>query len=489
MQLKVFLYLPILFFFLPAFSFWLPGLNKAYSFFFLFLYIALFIMFYTSPKRIIKRTISVVKSTPLKYFAIVLLLISVNGLMHFYMGQKFLLSSIRSTIMQIFLCVIPVLIYYINVIEDYISYKKFLKWFFFLYWIVLILGFISFVGELLNISIITIIFDFFANARILSFEQNNIIAQANSYAVNNIPRLDNLFEEPSWYARYIFIFLPLIYSIADCKNKIFKRNNLNIIVKKTIVPFSWLSLVLTFSPIFIVFGIIITLVYYRDKIIDKLKQNPLIFIFSIFVIIILGTLLKQTDCSNIPVISRIITAFSTHSMYEFVQESSSLANRIICYINTFCIFLQHPFVGMGIGNLANTMLDQFYNSPVPLTLETIGHISRANSLGKGVQYNGGYIYVFLAENGIFITLIYLYFWKNLYSKLHRLSKFLNKNDFINAMNKGLCGCISGFVILFLYDYNFANLELYIVLVLSILLLYENKKRIVVTQMENNERIE
>ena len=76
---------------------------------------------------------------------------------------------------------------------------------------------------LLNIEIINNIFDFFANARIIAFEKQGFFQQASGYFAFGLPRLDNLAEEPSFYAQFLFIFLPFIYGIASLKSQIYNN--------------------------------------------------------------------------------------------------------------------------------------------------------------------------------------------------------------------------------------------------------------------------
>ena len=210
-NIKWLLYLPILFFFLPGFAFYLPGLKGIYKFFYISLYFSLVAIFILDRKYLINKFISICKKTPLIYFVIFLLFITLNSLIISIFGITTISQTIRSIIMQIILCILPTIGYFIYVIQKHLGLKNFIKIFMFYFWTNLILGFIAYLGRWFDISVINELFDFFNNARILDMLHEGTAEQTSeTYFIGK--RLCGLFEEPGYLGQFLFIFLPFVYT-------------------------------------------------------------------------------------------------------------------------------------------------------------------------------------------------------------------------------------------------------------------------------------
>lgn len=414
-NIKPLILIPLILFFLPAFALYIPGFNGVYLFFYFTIYLCLIIFLLKDNNIFIKNLINIIKNTPLKYLTLTFILIIINSLFVALIGVSSFGQSIRSIIIRLFLAIIPIILFYCYTLTKYISLKKFIKIFLFLYWLNLIIGFIAYLGQFFDIEIINNIFDFFANARLLSEMHGDIqLIQVSNYEAFGLPRLDNLHEEPSYYAQFLFLFLPFAYSYGKTKVKIYKNIFLNLLIKKTLIPFTWLSLILTFSPIFLIFGILITIIYFYKEILYLIRKY---FIFLTMVIFTILFLISRIDLSE-TYLSRILNVLTNiKSFDDFILVEPSLATRIVSYINTFCLFLKNFFVGVGIGNIPNLIDEQYLTSPVSLTPEIISKNNMLINTSKGFC-NIGFIYAYLAENGIVITSILIFFY-------YKIIKYLN----------------------------------------------------------------
>ena len=420
-NIKFLIYLPIIFFFLPAFSFFIPGLHGVYSYFFITLYITVILMFLIDTKYVIDKLIQICRITPMKYFILSLIFATLSSIALSLLGVTSFSITLRSFILRIILCILPLFIYFICILDKYISLKKFIKIFLFLLWIDLIIVFFAYIGQFFNISIINDLFDFFANARHLSTKYGAIDMQASLYEANNLPRLDNLFEEPAMYAQFLFLCLPIIYAFSNTKLKIFKNVVFNKIFKITFIPFCWISIILTLSPIFLILSLLITIIYYWKSIFIFTKKY-LIFIFTCMFGLILY--IKTIDFSDTYIARIINIMLNVRSFNDFILIEPSLATRVISYINIFAIFLKNPLLGVGMGNISNAsiMYPQFLNSPVPFTSEIIFKTQMLLKTENKVFLNVNFLYTLLAEIGIIAASFFIYFYYLLIKKIYIIRK-------------------------------------------------------------------
>lgn len=440
--------LPLIFFFLPSFIFWVPCLNAGYLYFYLFLYIALLILFITDNKNMIIKLYNVYKSTPIKILILGIFLAILNSVFLSIVGITTFGQTIRTIILRIILCYGAFFVYYIYIIGKYITYEKFIKLFIFLYWTILVLGFVLYLAQLLNISFINSIFDVFTNARVLrdQFIYNNTLL-VHGTQTRGLPRLSNLYEEPSFYARFLFIFLPFVNSMASVKSKIFANTLFDRLVKITLVPFTWISLLLIQSPIYFIFFIVITFLYYNKLIIKILKKYGIYIIISFLLLIICLLLINVEDTF----LNRIIKVLCSLKSFElFIQADLSLGTRIINFIHTLHIFGNYPYTGVGMGNVEKYQLIQILHSNLPITPEMISRVNVALQTNGNLQFNTSLAYQVLASHGIFISLIFLYFHVKLFLELKKISK-IYFNELFNANLKGLKWCWLCITILFFYQ--------------------------------------
>lgn len=469
-NIKWLLYLPILFFFLPGFSFYLPGLKGIYKFFYISLYFSIVIIFIMDRKYFINKLISVCKKTPLIYFVVFLLFIALNSLILSLFGITTISQTIRSITIQIILCILPTIIYFIYIIKKHLGLVRFIKIFMFLFWLNLILGFIAYIGRWFDISVINGLFDFFNNARILDMLHQGTAEQTSEmYFLGK--RLCGLFEEPGYLGQFLFIFLPFVYTFSGTKVKLYNNNIFNKIFKITLVPLTWTNIILTLSPITLVFAGIISFIYYFKQILNLIKKYYIVIIVLISLII---AIVIKIDFSE-TYIARIINVITNiHSFEEFILIEPSLATRVASYINEFQIFLHHPFTGIGIGNLRNLMYAQFLNSPVALTPEIIGRTNLNIQMGGGASFISGFTYALLAENGIFAYSIFVCFYVKTFYFINKFKNTSNNYFFEYLIFKSLFYTMFCLFILSFYNLNLLSQYLHLIIVISVISIYSLK---------------
>lgn len=481
-KINKFLLLPVIFLFMPSFVFYVPALGSIYLWFFIILYIFLFLLIFLDNTKIISKFKEVIKTTPLKYYMFCLLFMILNSLFLVFCGSVSKAQIIRSIIMQIGLFILPILIYFTYIIDKYISYENFMRFFIILFWCNLVLGFVCYLGQLFSVDIINNIISVFINKRSVFHGItgiDSITAETSNYVAFNMPRLSNLFEEPSYYGIFLTVFMPLIYSISSTTSYISKNKNLNFIIKMTLIPFTWLNLILTLSPIYLIFGILITTIFYFKEIILLFKKYfiyilPLLFIF--FNIIVILSLFNVIDLSNtyLSRIQNILVNINNLSIDKLIEIESSLAERIITYINMLCVFFNHIYTGVGFGHLSQHLQVQLIHSPVPLTIQmyTVLRISMQN--GTPHVYTPGFIYILLAEHGLFIFSLFAYFNYQLYKAFNYFidQKKLLIDDILYKSLVGLKFSFIGIIITYLYNSAFTQLEIYMYYFMSIALIYK-----------------
>lgn len=468
LSLKPFLYLPIILFFFPQFVFALPGLKGTYLYFFIVLYVLLGFLLYKDRTKVISSFINFIKLTPFKCYSIALIATIFSTLCASFIGLTTFSQSIHSIIFQILLYILPIFIYFSHVIDRYIAYDDFIKFFAILLWINLILGFIAFIGQLFDITIINSIFDFFANSRILKVNMG-IDAQINvsNYMAFGLPRLDNLQEEPSYYARFLYLFLPFVYSFSNNQYEIAKNKNIDNFIHITFIPFTWINLILTFSPLYLVLGLIISIIYYFREVVILIKKY---FLFILITIILMLGLLSSIDLSE-TYLSRIINILvNIHSFADFIIIEPSLATRIVTFVNTFCIFLHHPIWGIGLGNVQSYVYNQYLQSPLPLTPEIIQKTTTTIVTTGYAFFMPNYITAILAESGIFVFCIYVYYYSKLFkivSKLNKICKCITINSNLLIV-KAIKTSLIGLFIIFFYEMPVLRLELFCIVIIALL---------------------
>lgn len=480
-NLKNLIFLPLLFLFLPSFNFSLPGI-KTFEYYFLSLYIAIITLLVVDFDYTINKILKIIKFTPFKYYVIFWILLFINSLCLSFWGITTILFTLSAILFKLFLGIAPSIIYFICLIKKYLSFAKFIKIFLFLFWLNLVFGFIAYIGRYFDISIINTFFDVFANSRLIGHEFSTFAPNAALYFQFG-KRLTALHAEPGFLAEFLFIFLPFVYTFGNTKLKMYKNKIFNFIFKKTLILFTWVNIILTKSPIMLIASLLITIIFYYKSLIKYSVKYfyILVIVFSCLPFLILGinfldiisidTIIKD---SYIIRVLNVITSLKSYDM--FVTIEPSLATRVTSFINEICIFIQYPFTGVGINNIGNYIYNQLLISPVPLTEEIISRNQDAIRLGRTAFCNRGFIYTLLAENGLFLTFLYVFFYIKTFLNLNKIyNKFYYMFNLyeLNILKSLLYSLIALFI-LFIYDLNLTNKYLNLLLSLSFLFIFYMK---------------
>lgn len=378
--------------------FWSTGIplgNVILPFSLILTYFILF-LYSTKFRQFLNIVFKIIKETPLKYL---LLFILWGILSSFFLVVKHdsLLISFR-IIRDYFLFVFPILVLPSFLMPKYLTLKKFTKIILIIYTFVIAYGLIDYIIQLL-----------FPAFHIVLYK---LICSGVKLDISTLKRANSIFFEPTFFATFIFIFLPFLYNLKKTPFTIFGiKNAINYII-----ILSWIALFLTKSPIYILFAIIYTVIYSRKKKKFLIYMSViLIFFFSC------NTLIK-----NAPVTQRIInTVNSLGSMQSLVYNEGSLATRIGLMYLSLQITKEHPFIGVGYANSKSAMYNKIVNSKIPLTDEII----RNNFINDGLTISSIFFQT-LCWNGIIgCCLLYMFLIKTILI-INKLKQRFDKTHYL-----------------------------------------------------------
>ena len=386
--------------------------------------VSIFLFFVLRPHILIPNIQYCLKSSISKCVLYLFVYILCLNIFMLFLGKMTIAKFIHSIILRFIpLIIIPFFLGYIS--NFYFNNKNIIKFYYFTIFFILALGIVDFCifsygnNILQNLYTNTII-----NSSILGSEHERAY-------VFGIPRVQSVFAEPSYFSLYLCIHLPLIYEIANYKNKLFKNRIIEYCRKKISIILSWIMLISTMSPIYLVAGFVISILYILSKKINSQKSFFITIIISLFFVSLSLFLLNNTDLSS-TFLGRIQNTIKSLNNFDiFIYAEPSLATRIVCYVNTFIVFLKHPILGVGFGNILVYLYHQFIYSPLPLTGELRGLLLRPDATGL----NYSIFWLSLAEMGILgTTILYIIFYK-IIKKIHRLLYNVNMYEyiFVNGM--------------------------------------------------------
>lgn len=446
--MKFLLKLTIIFLFLPAFAFMLGARSYRYFFILILSFFAIYISF--NFKKFIIQTKNMLVMSPLKYLIYFLIYIIIDSfilcLNGIYDGKFAIVYLSQFIILYIFPCYLLSAYF----IPKYLNFKKFQLLYLICFYSILLFGAIEIIGKLANIQLFVELQRFIANERVLE-----------GIKLGYEHRLCSTFAEPGWFAGFLFLNFPILYNSCSNNFKISNNNMLNFLLKKTLIPLAWFDLLLTMSPIWLIFCLIQVIYIFRKKII-KLIFNLKIFTFLCLLFIFLIILLMVLPTKNIEQISRIInTLISIYNFNVFVIVEPSLAARIVSYINLLRLAFENIFLGVGLNNSPVYMVKMFATSPVPFTEEN--YFKYLDALKTGRQaFNGSIFYQTFAETGIFgISLFFTFILKGL-NELKKTSKLLQPSLY-KCFHTGVEGSVVALLFYSFYDSSLSRPYLWFLL--------------------------
>lgn len=445
-------------------------------------FFCLFLLLIFFPKNFILDILKIIKNKKNALNLYILFVIYIL-IITFIMGIVGKVSLVKSLLGIIGQYILSLFIYYLIFI--YISYKilkpkLLIKILYTMLFIILILGIVDFIAYYFNIVFLQKILLMGMNIQVIKYG-----AFTKVYSMG-LPRVQSVYFEPGFFAEYIFFLLPIIYKLSLSKFNIYKNKNLNIIIKRLMIPLMWIDLILTQSPIFLVFAMISTLIYFWFSILNLIKTNFNRFMRILFVLLILGVSLVPFIYNinlNDTYAGRITKVISNlNDINVLIYSEQSLGTRICNIINLIDIGSRSPIFGVGHSNLIPLMEKQILNSqsPVFVTDEI-----KKNSLQENFIFqNPPFTNIFVRYGLIGIILFYAFIIKIILS-LRKIRKYTNENtkQFID----GLIGTLFSYIVISCYDITIASLIPCIPIGLSIGLIqyiYENREK----EKLNNENI-
>ena len=345
---------------------------------------------------------------------------------------RFFMSSTFGYVISIVMCYI--LGIYVRFLFQ--NNKKIIKLILNIIYIIIAVGFIDLITYKFMIPGLKQIFPI-----IIGRELESILLYKTYYS---LPRIQSVFAEPSHYAWFLTCNIPIVMKIFESKYKIFKNNFVNILYKKSLMPLLFLSILLTQSPINLVFSIIIVVVY---KIITSkvsIKHLLLISLVVLFFTISIMFLFKNINISETFMNRILLSVQVLMDLNKLIIVEPSLATRLISYINMGIIGLKHSILGVGWGNLTVEFVHQLKITNTPLTPELRGTL-----LAIKPVCNPSIFFKVFAETGFIGTMIFLSIFVNIFKTLQILSKFLTgiEKDYVEGVKLALIA----YCVLIFYD--------------------------------------
>lgn len=362
-------------------------------------------IFFLRPKEFFYKLWYAYQNTPFKYFVFFILFCALTVVISCFTGTFFLRGFIRFFIGGLLCYVVLPIVLIIFCVPKYISLKFIYKFIFLFSWFVFLLGIIDFIVFNLHIVPLQKVLTMFSNARFALGA--DVFTHAASFGLT---RARSIFEEPSYLGHFMFFISPILYEMCYCKQNIFYNIKLDKITKITIIPFMWISLIMCQSPVFLIFNIIFTMIYFLliRKYYKVLLKNFIIFIIILlFILFVIFYCFMNIDVTETFLNRIIIFIQNVKSLEELILAEQSLGTRIVTFINSILLGIKHLLTGVGYGNMSNIMLKQLLLSPVALTSEIKNLIiNDSPTMAAGI-----FVKVFADTGIIGIGLFYLFLIK------------------------------------------------------------------------------
>ena len=431
-----------------------------------FILLSSFMLILFTREKYINKIISIYKYSPFKYFIYFFIWSLFTIVLSIFFHHFYLKTFINSVLGGLLCSVILPMLFIIVLIPKYFPMKFFIKLLFGFSFFVFLFTVLEFIVYNFNIIILKPLIMFFANKRYI------IGAYDTSFKViaGGIYRTQSIFEEPSFLGYYTWIISPVIYYLSASKYRIFNNKYINKILKKSIVPLMWFSIISCQSPIFLIFFVITSLFYYVKQKLNfvKLKLH-IILLCSIFIIFIVTFLLLNgfafLDLEG-SFLSRINHTFNNLSNFsDFVEAEPSLATRIIIIINAIQIGIEHLITGIGYGNLSMYIADSLSKTSLPLTIELMSFVNE----NKSAPASTIFIKVF-SETGIIGVLLFYKFLFVLKKSLKNSLKYFKgiTVDFVQS----LYYFITLFILSTFYSSNFNDAYIWCIIGCSIAIILQ-----------------
>ena len=416
-MLNIKFFITILLFFLALQDCTILIVKQQFFVFSILLFVFLILYIIKNYNIVIKKFIMACKDTPIKFICFFILFMFFSS---FFQGDLYTILKINFRIIFIYILTIaPIIIFSICIFPRSMSYSKLMKYFIFSYQFIIYYGIIDFLcksylntkAPLYNIVC----------SKSLWF---SILGEQHQIANHVLTRACSVFFEPSFFAMYIFLFLPVCYWLFKTKVKIINNPILNKLFIIQLLVSSLLALLLTKSPIYIIACLLYSIIFFYNDLFNIIKKNILITSSIIIFFCIYIPVIEYTPSANIDneIFVRVQkTIFSIKNFDDFVYAEPSLATRIVRIFNTIQAASKKPFIGVGDGNTFEAEEQQYKVTTIPITKEIYETTIKNN---KYIPAANIFCSTLLSNGIIGIFLLYSFFITSIYYAIKNKKKFL-----------------------------------------------------------------
>lgn len=436
------------------------------------LYLLLLYLKYS--KTITRRLYSLSKTKVGKILLIFVLWTVLTIVISIFHGTFILSSFISNYIGNFFNSFLfPFLIGFLSItISQVKSYKTLTKILFITFFSILILGIIEYFGIKYNISCIKEIFSVLVNRISFLTSQDKIFIMAY-----NKPRIAAVFGEPGELANFLVVTSPIYFYLLKNQHTFVNNSIGTSFLKISLLILYITNLILTQSPINLVFAIIIIALFITERLKKLYISYKKYFLYSLCIIIpvisIILPLILNFDTSNNYLNRIIIVGQNLKSINNLILAEKSLGTRICSYEAQIRMGLDYPIFGVGYANMNSLWGKYVLNLPHYITDEVYRY-AIANTQKGGAAF----IWKIFAETGIIGVLLLYSFWLTLLLKAKQVIMFAHNNDIIKAFYYSM-------LIYICYSFYLALLPIFIIhFGLLMGLIYNERKYISITQKEN-----
>ena len=405
-------------------------------------------------KKLRKNIKNLMQLSAFKYFLIFIAWCIFSGFINVCLGHYSFGTFLYYIILLLFICYSLSYLFPAVICDYNIFNRRFLiKFFIIMYHIIFMIGLLEFIGKYFNISLLCL------PSEVLS---SSVFFNENFVEGN---RVRSVFSEPGWYGAFVYLNIPLIYTFARTKYKIFKNNILNIGLKNTLIPMLWINIIVTRSAIWLIFNILISIIFLRQYIVNMIKKTyVLISILVLFLILFIIFMLNTSNLeSTLGMYYRIVIVCSNVTNPDIIlSQIPSLATRILSYAAILKIACSNLLFGIGLGNVQYRIANVLAQKDI-LTPELIYNLQMSNVAGK-MRFCTAIFYQYLAEIGIIGLSLFYYF-------IYKSYKYLNKiKIFFYGLNKEIIDALLfthiSIACILIYDVPVANYYVFFLLGLS-----------------------
>ena len=387
-----------------------------------FIVLCLVLIYLSNGKVFLRKIGRIYKYSNFKYLLLFVIWALISA---FSLGSTVAIKSVFRIILIYFLTAIPAFLFPILILSKYISYKRILKLFIKVYNFIMLYGIFHYISQLLGISFLANIHNIFSSKQFFIAQASGDLLTIEHLQATGVlhVRAMSVFFEPSFFATFIFLFLPFVYNLATSYEY---KNTTKFIV----IALTWINLFLTMSPIYIVACLVYTLFYFRKKLFRLIYRYWLVtlIIISCLSIYQFFNIETQANIEKNRIIDRIEnTIKSFGSLERLVDNEPSLATRMIVNIIGFQIGLSHPIKGVGYGNVHDYALQALLSTSMPLTPEII----KVNIINERVEAPPSIFFSILCQTGfVGIAFLYIFFISSILQGIKILRRYSKQKDIL-----------------------------------------------------------